>query len=415
MKKIVSVAVLSMGSILSSPTNATDVDQPLDHKSHLNLNNTTQNTSLNTKTSLTGKFCNLDPIKFVWGMGTVATLGVSMYCHKKLPRTSLISAAGVVGFTSIPTLTYAVHTYMNPLKEIESKTIDSVVKVNSVVEDNIKEVEPVLPPRKIVSIPLANEDNHNIAKLLDKEIQSFYNQYPGVSHSFHNTNIGDWSDPEWITRRLDVDITDLNSLKQEQIKLDLKFLEQNRYIPHENYHCRLDNYLPENASQEKLKKVASEFLEFNGLTQSGLILSAPVGTGKTHMAIGLAKESEKKGEKVLFKRPHDIFSERGSVIDCKTYFNSNYTTFILDGFNGGTSETSFFRCVSDEVANRGGRHKIFVTTNLKQKDFLNKVFEYHPQDKQQFEDRRKDIFCSIEINGKSHRTRTPWYEQSKGE
>ncbi len=81
-------------------------------------------------------------------------------------------------------------------------------------------------------------------------------------------------------------------------------------IPPRYQHCTLEDYHPQNESQQKAKKFCEKFVEQFPLVEGGLLFTGSCGVGKTHLAIAvLAKLIEEKGVQGLFYDFRDLLRE----------------------------------------------------------------------------------------------------------
>ncbi len=72
-------------------------------------------------------------------------------------------------------------------------------------------------------------------------------------------------------------------------------------IPERYRNCRLQNFNPLNDSLKKAKAVGKRFVEHWPAVDAGLLISGPVGVGKTHLAVAILNELvDTKGTPVLF-------------------------------------------------------------------------------------------------------------------
>jgi len=81
-------------------------------------------------------------------------------------------------------------------------------------------------------------------------------------------------------------------------------------IPPRYRHCNLEDYHPENESQQKAQKFCQRFIDQFPLVEGGLLFTGNCGVGKTHLAIAiLAKLIEEKGVYGLFYDFRDLLRE----------------------------------------------------------------------------------------------------------
>ena len=222
----------------------------------------------------------------------------------------------------------------------------------------------------------------------------------------------------------DIGYTDEGTLEvranvpQEVIEDDLNFWLDNPNIPAENVCSRLGNYQPTNQTQVNLLHAAS-YLVNEGSTQRamGLIAHGDPGLGKTHIAVGLAKEISAR-------------AQRGSVtyINAATQTNLPYKrepylkmaddgkgTIILDDVNSpyGMGADALRHAVS-AIHDVGGR--LFVTSNATDLNaFLNKALRSSADadgiEFSRLQDRVRGLLLPVHLEGESHRivtSQNPW-------
>lgn len=94
-------------------------------------------------------------------------------------------------------------------------------------------------------------------------------------------------------------------------------------LPRRYEDCHFHNYKPNNPSQERAFKFATRLaMEYPAVDQ-GLLLTGPVGVGKTHLAVSILKGLTERGFKCLFY-------EFGSLLkEIQDSYNSNTRTSEL--------------------------------------------------------------------------------------
>jgi DNA replication protein DnaC len=88
-------------------------------------------------------------------------------------------------------------------------------------------------------------------------------------------------------------------------------------IPRRYDHCSLDAFEVHDPSHETALRVAREWVErWPDRTEQGLLFLGEPGTGKTHLAVGIARELvREKGTKVLFYEQRQLLKDLQATFD----------------------------------------------------------------------------------------------------
>lgn len=199
---------------------------------------------------------------------------------------------------------------------------------------------------------------------------------------------------------------------EEQLNLvvDIKFFAQNPYIPLEDLCASLDNYYPENDSQQELLRYSRSLLELNSLERAaGLFIYGEPGIGKTHIATATAKEFMKRGLAPNYMSTSDTTK----IMEVSTGQGlAPGQVWIVDDLNSpyGIPIAAFKRIVLN-AHNYGGI--VFATSNTYYFDLMENAFVAEEQERDRYMDRTKGMFKVLKVTGTSHREREAWHRVSE--
>ncbi|UCD04295.1 MAG: hypothetical protein JSW73_01500 [Candidatus Woesearchaeota archaeon] len=189
----------------------------------------------------------------------------------------------------------------------------------------------------------------------------------------------------------------------EKAKLDLKFYFENPKLPLENLCSRLDNYHPVHKSQVNLLGYAHQLLGLDKTASAGLFIWGDPGVGKSHIAVGLAKEFMLKGQECYYLSEENHETGKFGAGEL-----GPGQVWILDDLN---SPYGVYMRVFKEIVlnahNRGGR--IFVTSNTPHIELMDDAFVTDKEDRERYMDRTKGMFKVLEVWGPSKRQEKTWH------
>ncbi len=209
----------------------------------------------------------------------------------------------------------------------------------------------------------------------------------------------------------------LNEDDRNDLELDLEFYYRNPNLPLENLCSRLNNYHPQNLTQEELLRHAKALIDLEGShVAAGLFIYGLPGVGKTHVAVGTAKEFMRKGINANYinLQPRYTGSHRYIINgdDVKHFIPGQ--AWIIDDLNSPFSiAMKIFKVIVLNTHNYGGR--LFVTSNVSYDYLMEYGFVTDLGEKERFIDRVKGMFALLQIDGGSQRTKTAWYNRMQQE
>lgn len=87
-------------------------------------------------------------------------------------------------------------------------------------------------------------------------------------------------------------------------------------IPRRYEHCTLDNFELWDPALAPVLAIAREWIDrWPDRIDLGLLFHGPPGAGKTHLAVGIAREAARKGARVVFWEQRELFKEIQSTFD----------------------------------------------------------------------------------------------------
>lgn len=202
------------------------------------------------------------------------------------------------------------------------------------------------------------------------------------------------SDIELITERLAED-------ESANLNLDIQFFLENPDLPLENLCSRVDNYFPNNPSQEELLRYARALVNLQEpYTSAGLFIYGEPGVGKTHVAVGVTKEIMRRGLNSNYMRADDVRFPKHRLTPGQVW--------IIDDLNSpyGSGMEAFKRIVLN-AHEFGGR--VLATSNTTYDYLMERGFATDPGERKRYMDRTKGMFKFLHVEGKSHREESVWH------
>jgi hypothetical protein len=212
-----------------------------------------------------------------------------------------------------------------------------------------------------------------------------------------------------------LDITDLAGDGRGHLTLDLKFFRVNPETPLENLCNGLHNYNPENESQEEALECAQRLLDLSDpATAAGLFVYGPPGIGKTHLAVGIAKEFMSRGFDAHYAQGGGrTMSRLGFSSTSEGDLRPNQA-WVLDDVNSPYGvEMGTFKRVMLNAHNVGGR--LFVTSNTPYEQLMEHGFAGDREQKSRFVDRTEGMIMVLPVSGTSQRRSKAWFARETSE
>ena len=200
-----------------------------------------------------------------------------------------------------------------------------------------------------------------------------------------------------------IDTGGLDHVESERLALDIRFYELNPMLPLENLCSHLENYTPQNSSQEEMLEYARKLVALDepGIG-AGLFMYGEAGIGKSHLAIGISKEFMKRG-----LAPNFQIADR-YTFGMKIPLDPGQV-WVIDDLNSGYHiSKNLFKEVVLNAHSRGGR--VFVTSNKSYEELMTELFVGDNQaNRMRYEDRTRGMFKILKVSGESYRQANAWY------
>jgi DNA replication protein DnaC len=204
-------------------------------------------------------------------------------------------------------------------------------------------------------------------------------------------------------------------IEENRIKLifDLEFYYRNPDLPLENVCSHLDNYNPQNQTQEELLKYARALIDLeDSHIASGLFIYGAPGVGKTHIAVGIAKEFMRRDitPNYVNLQPRYVSSYRHIISEDRSKHFVPGQAWIIDDLNSPFSTAmKIFKSIVLNTHDYGGR--ILATSNLSYDYLMENGFAADSGEKERFIDRMKGMFAVLQVEGDSRRGKAAWYNK----
>ena len=148
--------------------------------------------------------------------------------------------------------------------------------------------------------------------------------------------------------------------------------------------CSLDNYYPTTQNQRDALHDVEDYANClktqHGITDKGLLIVGPVGTGKTHLAVSVIREAHRKGLKIAFAQVPQVLANIRAGIgrgdeDASSMIElySNVDMLVLDDI-GSEKVTDWVREQLFLIINR--RYEALLPTVITSNDPLEKLEQH---------------------------------------
>lgn len=186
-------------------------------------------------------------------------------------------------------------------------------------------------------------------------------------------------------------------------------------VPKRYISCHLNSYVPTHPSQERAARFAMQFTQEYPAVDQGVLLSGPVGVGKTHLAVSMLKGLTERGFTCLFYEFGALLKEIQDSYNPNTRTSElgvlapvlNAEILVLDEL-GASKPTDWVRDTMAHIINtryNENRFTIFTTNYL---DTRSSDREETLEDRigVRLRSRLFEMCKTIEINGPDYRKTT---------
>lgn len=202
----------------------------------------------------------------------------------------------------------------------------------------------------------------------------------------------------------EIGIARLSTDDKLNVATDIKFFEMNKGLPIENLCSRLDNYVPQNISQENFLFWAKKLLALKGISSAGVFAYGSRGVGKTHISVGLAKEFLKRGEK-----PRYYNASTSPLLSVGKHEIEENSIWIVDDLNSPYSVArDLFVVILTRIHDKSGR--LLVTSNMNYEEYMQKLrVSLGEVEFLRIEDRIEGMIKPVLVSGDSMRPQKAWF------
>ena len=157
-------------------------------------------------------------------------------------------------------------------------------------------------------------------------------------------------------------------------------------VPRRYFDCHFNSYSPSNPSQSQAVRYAMKFTQEFPAVDQGLLLTGPVGVGKTHLAVSILKGlTERGGFSCLFYEFGSLLKEIQDSYNANTQSSElsvlspvlNADVLVLDEL-GASKPTDWVRDTMAHIINtryNDKKHTIFTTNYLDERQGSEETLE----------------------------------------
>lgn len=163
---------------------------------------------------------------------------------------------------------------------------------------------------------------------------------------------------------------ELDDLTLDKANIDVGFVAEHPNLPAENVTNWLDNYTPRTSSQVAMLEAATRLVGYRSLKRmAGLIVCGNPGTGKTHIAVGVAKAAMLSGQRARFMNAPTAKQNDFSTGEAVKAVDQSDIAVVDDLTDVGFPRGPYLLSVISEMHNKGAG-KLLVTSNYESPDAL---------------------------------------------